>query len=322
MDTDQPLEDEEKKIVKNVVVPHIARPPATNVYLAKMPKFLHVEPMPFDPQTSQEFLAAKDPDADPDELEMGRIRGENTIRWRYTGNLEKESNARLLKWSDGSHSLLLGDELFGVSFKDMGQDHQYLAFIHASELALLQTQSRFTQMMMFAPSSTNSAIHKKLTAGIRNRHQKATRTKLFAKMQDPTLLRKEAEAREREILKSERKLRSERSKAEGEYRRERRTRYSDEEEERPRRYRDEYADEDEEEGILDDFDDDMSGDEEADRQRAEKLQAAKRSSEPKRSRSTEDLDVAIAEATRPAAAVEEEKKVVYKRRIIDSDDED
>lgn len=43
---------------------------------------------------------------------------ENTIRWREVfdkdGNLVKESNARIIKWSDGSMSLHLGSEIFDV----------------------------------------------------------------------------------------------------------------------------------------------------------------------------------------------------------------
>lgn len=42
---------------------------------------------------------------------------ENTIRWRYRkdeeGNEIKESNARVVRWSDGTTSLLLG-EVFDV----------------------------------------------------------------------------------------------------------------------------------------------------------------------------------------------------------------
>lgn len=43
---------------------------------------------------------------------------ENTIRWREEidseGNTVKESNARFIKWSDGSLSLHLGSEIFDV----------------------------------------------------------------------------------------------------------------------------------------------------------------------------------------------------------------
>lgn len=43
---------------------------------------------------------------------------ENTIRWRYgkdqEGNEIKESNGRIVRWSDGSMSLLVGQEVFDI----------------------------------------------------------------------------------------------------------------------------------------------------------------------------------------------------------------
>lgn len=47
-----------------------------------------------------------------------KLKVENTIRWREVfdkdGNVVKESNTRVIKWSDGSMSLHLGSEIFDV----------------------------------------------------------------------------------------------------------------------------------------------------------------------------------------------------------------
>lgn len=47
-----------------------------------------------------------------------KLKVENTIRWRDNfdkeGNVVKESNARFIRWSDGSMSLHLGCEIFDV----------------------------------------------------------------------------------------------------------------------------------------------------------------------------------------------------------------
>lgn len=47
-----------------------------------------------------------------------KLKVENTIRWREVfdreGNIIQESNARVIKWSDGSMSLHLGSEIFDV----------------------------------------------------------------------------------------------------------------------------------------------------------------------------------------------------------------
>ena len=46
------------------------------------------------------------------------VQVENTIRWRYSqdegGNEIRESNARVVKWTDGSMSLYLGGEIFDI----------------------------------------------------------------------------------------------------------------------------------------------------------------------------------------------------------------
>ena len=47
-----------------------------------------------------------------------KLKVENTIRWREIfdreGNVLKESNCKLVKWSDGSMSMHLGKEIFDV----------------------------------------------------------------------------------------------------------------------------------------------------------------------------------------------------------------
>lgn len=47
-----------------------------------------------------------------------KLKVENTIRWKEVldkeGNTVKESNARFIRWSDGSMSLHLGSEIFDV----------------------------------------------------------------------------------------------------------------------------------------------------------------------------------------------------------------
>ena len=55
---------------------------------------------------------------------------ENTIRWRSVkdedGNEVKESNARVVKWSDGTMSLLLGGEVFDIHKTKIDGEHNHL----------------------------------------------------------------------------------------------------------------------------------------------------------------------------------------------------
>jgi RNA polymerase-associated protein LEO1 len=68
----------------------------------------------------------------------------------------------MVRWSDGSFSLLLGDELFEVATQDLKDQHQYLLLSHPKE-GLFQTHARFMKSATFRPHNTQSLTHKKLT---------------------------------------------------------------------------------------------------------------------------------------------------------------
>ena len=60
-----------------------------------------------------------------------KLKVENTIRWKIGFNEEgraiKESNARMVRWSDGSYSLHLGNEIFDVQKHTLqGVDNNHL----------------------------------------------------------------------------------------------------------------------------------------------------------------------------------------------------
>ena len=61
---------------------------------------------------------------------------ENTIRWRYSqdehGNDIRESNARIVRWSDGSMSLYLGSEIFDICRQPLSGEFSHL-FVRQGE---------------------------------------------------------------------------------------------------------------------------------------------------------------------------------------------
>ena len=61
-------------------------------------------------------------------------RDQTVIRWRYEvgldGNAEKESNARMVRWSDGSETLHVGGDVLWVNETPMTDQHQYLFARH------------------------------------------------------------------------------------------------------------------------------------------------------------------------------------------------
>lgn len=83
----------------------------------KLPNFLSVDTRPFDQETYEDEIDEEET-LDEEGRARLKLKVENTIRWREVpddeGHILKESNARLVKWSDGSYSLHLGSEIFDV----------------------------------------------------------------------------------------------------------------------------------------------------------------------------------------------------------------
>lgn len=173
---------------------------------------------PFDPETYDDDLEKGN---DTENLQRIKLKVENTIRWRFKDGQndpsippverEKESNARFVRWSDGSMSLVLGDEMFQVNAQHLTNQHQFLVVHHPSEL-MLQTQQAFTDTLTFQPQSTQSMTHRKLTAAIAGKHVKSVKTKLVATLSDPKAAKEKIEQRELEQVRSRRQVAAQRSK--------------------------------------------------------------------------------------------------------------
>ncbi|KAI8893863.1 Leo1-like protein-domain-containing protein [Globomyces pollinis-pini] len=150
----------------------------SNLFLLKIPKFLNIESKPFDPET---FI--------PQDEEERVIK--TTVRWRHGLN-ENESNARVVRWSDGSFSLLVGDESFDVTTTDIKDRNQFLTFQHPDE-GFLQTQARLSQFMSFTPSSTSAVSHKLMMTQVSKLNRKGKRTKQYIINEDPEEIARKAE---------------------------------------------------------------------------------------------------------------------------------
>ncbi|CAI7821100.1 unnamed protein product [Closterium sp. NIES-54] len=103
---------------------------------------------------------------DPDTYEEGGP--QNLIRWRHVrrpdGTMGVESNARMVRWSDGSLHLLLGAEVLATDIKSMQHDKAHLFVRHPKGQG--QGQGKLLEKMRFRPFDTHSLIHKKLTLGL------------------------------------------------------------------------------------------------------------------------------------------------------------
>ncbi|KAA0714560.1 RNA polymerase-associated protein LEO1 [Triplophysa tibetana] len=104
MDGDQPEEESAPETRIEVEIPKVSTDLGSDLYFVKLPNFLSVEPRPFDPQYYEDEFEDEEM-LDEEGRTRLKLKVENTIRWRTRrdeeGNEIKESNARIVKWSDG-----------------------------------------------------------------------------------------------------------------------------------------------------------------------------------------------------------------------------
>lgn len=231
----------------------------TPSHLARLPLFLRVHPQEFEHESyrTERHAAleqeAKDGDNDEKLKDVERrLRCENTIRWKTnpaTG--KRQSNARFVKWSDGSWTLQVGKEQFDINGLDSrytpggstatpaaggeqsaeasGSQSQpqaqrrpatqpltYLASPTWPD-AIFQTLSPLHSNISIQPTSLQSATHRLISQNLsslrsRSAAAKVTMSELVAGEKAPEELKRE---RERKLLDEERKKRLRRRKEQG-----------------------------------------------------------------------------------------------------------
>ncbi|ELU09383.1 hypothetical protein CAPTEDRAFT_221877 [Capitella teleta] len=207
-------EEEEEEVPETrieVEIPKINTALGKNLYFVKLPNFLSVETRPFDPQVYEDEI-------DEDEVmdEEGRTRlklkVENTIRWRTMkdddgndvldefGEPVRESNARYVRWSDGSMSMHLGNEIFDVHPMTLQGDFNHLFIRQGTGL---QGQAVFKTKLTFRPHSTDSFTHRKMTMSMVDRSSKTQKVKVLPIAgKDPESQRSEMIKKEEERLRA------------------------------------------------------------------------------------------------------------------------
>ncbi|VDN56465.1 unnamed protein product [Dracunculus medinensis] len=173
------------------------------LYFIKVPNFLSIDSHPFDPDHYEDEF-------DEDDLmdEEGRsrlkLRVENTIRWRYAldenGDIIKQSNSKIVKWSDGSMSLYLGSEVFDIMVQPMQHDNH----LFLRQGAGLQGHAVFKEKMVFRPHSTDSVTHRKVTLSMADRSNKSQRVKVLTAVgENPESQKAEIVRKEEERLRAQ-----------------------------------------------------------------------------------------------------------------------
>ena len=143
---------------------------------------MSVETRPFDHETYEDEIDEEET-LDEEGRARLKLKVENTIRWKEvftdSGKMVKESNARFVRWSDGSMSLHLGSEIFDVYKQPLQGDHNHLYIRQGTGL---QGQAVFRTKLTFRPHSTESFTHRKMTMSLADRSQKTSGIKVLSQV--------------------------------------------------------------------------------------------------------------------------------------------
>ena len=189
-------------------------PQTTTAKIVRLTNVVGVETEPFDPET---YVEQEDTYVDAEGKKRIQTPFQNIIRWRKvidpetgkpvidprTGEDKVESNARFVKWSDGSTQLLIGAEAFNVTEQDLSDRHDYLFARHENCKGLMQGQKKISGKMAFTPANLESATHKRLTRAIDSRHVKTKQTQKFIAVTDPEREKAAMDAEAERIMKEQ-----------------------------------------------------------------------------------------------------------------------
>ncbi|XP_052162844.1 protein LEO1 homolog isoform X1 [Oryza glaberrima] len=194
-DENRELKPKEKPVGPplNLVVPLKqlpAQPDRMNVI--KVSNIMGIDPKPFDPKTYVE----EDVFVTDESGTKKRIRLEdNIVRWRTVknanGTTSCESNARIVKWKDGTMQLLIGNEVLDISVHEAHHDQSHL-FLRNGK-GVLQSQGRLLRKMRFMPSSLSSKSHRLLTALVDSQNKKTVKMQKWIESKDPEKVKQEKE---------------------------------------------------------------------------------------------------------------------------------
>nr|VDD27191.1 unnamed protein product [Brassica oleracea] len=184
--------------------------------MIKVSNIMGIDPKPFDAKTfvEEDTFESEEPGG------KMRIRlANNIVRHRLVkgrdGKTYSESNARFVRWSDGSLQLLIGNEVLDITEQDARQDQNHLLVKH--EKGILQSQGKIMKKMRFIPSSLTSNSHRLLTALVDSRQKKDFKVKNCVTDIDPEREKEKRERMENQNLKASTKLSQAREKVKRKY---------------------------------------------------------------------------------------------------------
>jgi RNA polymerase-associated protein LEO1 len=184
------------------------------VYTSVLPNIIGINTECFDERTFMDQY---------EEDEGGHDAAKSVMRWKYRadgagqlardegGNPIMESNARMVRWSDGSLQLMVGQEVFDVEqtvHKD-GVMNQYLYEQQTDQGGdtALQCASKLHGRLAFKPSSLTSAAHRELATRIRSKHMRTKKVREIHTTADPEAAKDQREQKEQKKIHTREKKR-------------------------------------------------------------------------------------------------------------------
>ncbi|XP_043654300.1 another transcription unit protein [Drosophila teissieri] len=172
LDISHSVEGEQRKMFgKEVAVKFQSSIPTDNcellkgpTHFLKMPSFIPVESRAYVPQTFENRMTKDDlKDEQAREDFINRLKA--TVRWREDENKIKESNSKIVRWSDGSETFHVGDEVFDVMHHPVTDNQNHLYVRLAS---CYQPQGSIKDKMTLRPM-LDSSFGQSHVQGLRNR---------------------------------------------------------------------------------------------------------------------------------------------------------
>ncbi|XP_040378550.1 protein LEO1 homolog [Oryza brachyantha] len=201
----------------NLVVPHMLPPGQPDrMNVIKVSNIMGVNPKPFDPETYvEEDASMTDESGGRKKIQLK----DNVVRWRISknddGTESYESNARFVKWKDGSMQLLIGNEVLDMSVNESNHDNSHL-FLRNGK-GLMQSQGRLLQKMRCMPSSLSSRSHRSLTALVNSQNKKTIKMQTWIDEKDPEKVKEEKEKAEEENIRANSSLQRKREQVKRKY---------------------------------------------------------------------------------------------------------
>ncbi|KAJ1453399.1 Leo1-like protein-domain-containing protein [Pelagophyceae sp. CCMP2097] len=179
--------------------------------IVRVPKFIEFAEAPYDERTYAEELSKQvKEDEVTDAAQM--------VRWRYVldadgapvlgadGAPMRESNARLVKWSNGTTQLLVGDERFDVVERALTSTYLFLQSKPRGASMCLFGHAKLDAELRLRPTNLSSDAHKAFTLQARKASIKTARIKEVYSMEDPEAAKRErVRQRDDELRKASRR---------------------------------------------------------------------------------------------------------------------